>query len=49
MYQEHDVLAQALECARVDLKDMKVLPEEPSKWYGQLNIDDVLKAEYAFS
>lgn len=49
MYQDYDVLAEVFERARADLKDKTLLPETPSKWYGTLNIEDVLDAEYEFA
>ena len=50
MYEEHDVLSEVLKQARKDLGETgrpPLLPELPKK--GNLNIKDVLKAEYAFA
>jgi DNA-directed RNA polymerase len=46
MYKEHDVLHEVLDCARQDLGSRE-LPAEPSK--GDLKIEEVLKAEFAFA
>jgi DNA-directed RNA polymerase len=50
MYQEHDVLAKVLEWARKDLGEpnTKRLPSGPPQ-KGSLNINEVLKAEFAFA
>ena len=50
MYNKRDVLSQVLKRARKDLGETgrpPLLPELPKK--GNLNIKDVLKAEYAFA
>lgn len=49
MYSEHDVLAQVLAAAHEDITDANRhrLPELPSK--GDLNLEEVLHAEYAFA
>ena len=46
MYKEHDVLREVLDCAREDVTDQK-LPDELAK--GDLKIEEVLKAEFAFA
>lgn len=50
MYEEHDVLQEVLDQARADLSkpDNKRLPLEPPA-KGPLNIEDVLKSEFAFA
>ena len=50
MYEEHDVLAEVLEWAREDLGEpnTKRLPSGPLQ-KGPLNINEVLKAEFAFA
>jgi DNA-directed RNA polymerase len=49
LYEEHDVLARVLEQARKDLgENAKGLPDEPPK-YGDLDIEQVRDAEYAFA
>jgi DNA-directed RNA polymerase len=50
MYEEHDVLAEVLEWARKDLSEpntTRLPPGPPQK--GSLNINEVLKAEFAFA
>jgi DNA-directed RNA polymerase, mitochondrial len=47
MYKEHDVLSKVLECARRDLGAGVKLPEPPER--GELDIEEVRKAEYAFA
>ena len=49
MYEENDVLAQMLEQARKDVgENAKGLPDKPPK-YGDLDIEQVSGAEYAFA
>jgi len=49
MYEDCDVLAQVLEQARKDLgENAKGLPDKPPK-YGDLDIEQVSGAEYAFA
>jgi DNA-directed RNA polymerase, mitochondrial len=50
MYEQHDVLAEVLEWARKDLGELnaKQLPSGPPQ-KGSLNINEVLKAEFAFA
>jgi DNA-directed RNA polymerase, mitochondrial len=50
MYKQHDVLAEVLEWARKDLGEpnTKRLPTGPPE-KGSLNINEVLKAEFAFA
>jgi DNA-directed RNA polymerase len=47
LYTEHDVLAEVLKQAREDLPGAE-LPEAPPD-YGNLNIEEVLNARYAFA
>jgi DNA-directed RNA polymerase len=49
MYEDHDVLAEVLACAKRDLSEhnWERLPEVPAK--GPLNLKEVLNARYAFA